>query len=346
MFLLFGPMLNFEELALPIAIATLLLVVEQRDGTGANREWAFAIGVLGALVSWEGILLGLAVAVWGELARRDQPLPRSRTRWLATGVLVGTASTVSWLVWANGSLGETWSTIRMRSSTTTAGVATQVDVQLSYVRINFSPWWLALAAIGCGALLLERHRRRPSHALLVIVPLLYLLALPNGAYFHPYWNYWLVLTVAVFAAVGAERLVASSRIRAAALAPLALVLLVAAPHVDQSPIRRDIASGVTAAELVRENSSADGAVWVWPKFLEPSWWATYYSGQPYVALNTNDLDRYAADDADHPVIVWRTEAVRVDGEATFEALKSVADVQRDDYLVVRAERLADVVIQR
>jgi hypothetical protein len=343
MFLLYGAMLNFEALALPIVLATLLVVVEPPGGR-TPRWWpAFLLGVAGALVSWEGILFAFAVAAWGEWRRRaGHPAP-GRTRSLAAGAALGTALSLAWMAWANGGLAETWRALRTRTDGTVSGVGDQISTQWHYLHFNFAWWSLALAAFGAAVLLLERDRRRPSHVLLVVVPLTYLVALAGGAFFHPYWNYWLVITIGLFVAVGADHIAGSSRLRGITLASLAVVLLVAAPQLVDDPARTHIEYGSDAADLVRAHSAGTDEVWVWPLIRQPDFWVTYYTGNPVVVLPDEDLDAFVARDPTHPVLVWELAVDQYEGSAMAAALRAVAIDARSEYLVVPADRLATVL---
>jgi hypothetical protein len=344
MFLLYGAMLNFEAIALPIAIATLLVVVEPRPGHACRPTAACALGLAGALVSWEGALLGVAVAAWGEWRRATAPTQSHRTsRWLAVGTALGTVFSVVWLVWANRGIDAMWSALRMRTDTTAATLGEQAEMQLTYLRLNFSPWWLTIAAIGVAAVILEPSLRRLSHLLIVAVPTMFMLALPGGAYFHAYWNYWIVLTVAVYVAAGIDRLSGASHARRVAFASVGLLLLAVAPHVDQSPVRRQFEQGALGADLIRDRTPPGEAVLVWPTLQEPDYWVTYYTDQPVEQMRTEGIAGLAERHPDREVLVWAVAVDHYQGPQLFDALRAVAEEQRGDYLAVRADRLAAVL---
>lgn len=203
MFLVYGAMLNMEALSLPCALA--LLLAWQTPGWSSARRTA-AVAGLGALVSFQGVLLGGLLSL---VAIRRRRLGRRALLPYEVGTLVGTAIgstfTAAWLWWANGGLGEMVDQARIRSSSGRFGVAAFADRQISNLFLTVPPWTVVLAVVGL-AMVLRRRSWSLSLAAGGAVVIAFAVGLSDGAWVHIYWNYLVIVPVALVVAPTLDRL--------------------------------------------------------------------------------------------------------------------------------------------
>jgi hypothetical protein len=197
MFLVYGAMLNMEALSLPCALA--LLLAWQPPCWPSARRTAVVAGI-GALVSFPGVLLGgvlSLVALWRRRRERRALLPHEAGT--LAGTAIGSALTVAWLWWANGGLGEMVDQARIRSSSGRFGVAAFADRQLSNLFLTVPPWTVVLAVVGLAIVLRRRSWSLPL-AVSGAVVVAFAVGLSDGAWVHVYWNYLVLVPVALVVA--------------------------------------------------------------------------------------------------------------------------------------------------
>jgi hypothetical protein len=343
MFLVFGAMPNFEALSLPLALGTLLVHLRVGDGESDRPALVFALGAAAALTSWEGVVLIGAVVGADAWRRRRDPDRPATARWLAAGALSGLAVTVLWLWWANRSWSELWTVLRARSGDDGAGLVEYADRQSLYFRMGFPVWALLLSAAGVVAWAVLRRGQRVEPLLLLGVPLVYALAFRQGSYIHAYWNFWLLLPVAVFAAMAVDALARERARRQAPLAVLAAALLLLGPSLGRSPQRQTFEAGADAGALVAEHLRDAGPVAVWPGVGEPAWWLDYYGRAPHDTLVASELRSAADERPGRLVLVGRAAVEHYFTAELFARLEPIAEHQQGDYLLIEAGSLAPAV---
>ncbi len=197
MFLVYGAMLNMEALSLPCALA--LLLAWQPPGWTSGRRTAVVAG-LGALVSFQGVLLGGVLSLVAlARRRRDRRTLLPHEAGTLAGTAVGSVLTASWLWWANGGLGEMVEQARIRSSSERFGAVAFADRQLSNLFLTVPPWTVVLAVVGLAIVLRRRSWSLPLAATGTVVAA-FAVGLPDGAWVHVYWNYLVLVPVALVVA--------------------------------------------------------------------------------------------------------------------------------------------------
>jgi hypothetical protein len=236
----YGSMLDtpMTSLAAGAAVALAWLRAWQRDPW---PRWAcFAIAAFACLSGWEAALLVVVASATlvVRALRASTPGPvrtdgrRTAVAFVAGGV-TGIALTLAWATWATGDLFALAQPFLQRTGSedgvTWLGA---FAVQVEHLSELFGVTLLGLA--GC-AMALRSPARRPLAALVLGTTMAYPAILYNGAFYHDYWNYWLVIPIAVGAAHLLEELHdglrargADARVATAALIVLPLILVVAA----------------------------------------------------------------------------------------------------------------------
>ncbi len=186
------------------------------------------------------------------------------------GFLVGLAVLVAWMVWGGGgSLRPLLDIFLFRTghAAESQGLAGLVTSQVQTVGVMFGGAVALLGMAGaCVAVADRRTRTLALTSLAVTIP--YTLAFPLGAVHHDYWNYWLLLPIALGIAVGAERLAARARHipgerLVTAGATVTAVVLVLAAMVRPPDAERQIRRGVAAGRLVATAHLPAGQATAW-----------------------------------------------------------------------------------
>ena len=204
MFLVYGTMLDTPVTSLPFGLALLLLWGRARDGRPVRPPVAFAFAALAVVAGWQSLAVAAVLAAWAVVRlvrRRDGRVVDAA---FAAGALTGVILLLAWLLWAfDGSLAHLWEQIVFRTGQGDQSVplidllgSQRRDVQ-AHVRPGIRPG----RSRAWGSRSLSRRTRSLAVvALSVTVP--YPLLFPAGAANHDYWNFWLVLPLAVGLAAG------------------------------------------------------------------------------------------------------------------------------------------------
>jgi len=203
MALVYGAMLDTPVTSLLLGAAVAHLVAR---ASGSDRQihpaLVTTVAVLASLSGWEAALLCLVTA--GLCALSGSSLRRMGL-WLALGALSGTAASLAWGSWVYDGPATLLDVLRFRTSGTEqvtfiGSLSEQLDNAVSL----FGPLLAGFAGAVWSCFRGSVQVRLVSRAL-VVTTLLYPMIFFNGAYFHSYWNYWMILPIALGLAVLAAR---------------------------------------------------------------------------------------------------------------------------------------------
>ncbi|HVE47579.1 MAG TPA: hypothetical protein VNA57_12635 [Acidimicrobiales bacterium] len=304
MFLVYGTMLDTPVTSLPFGLALLLLWGRARDGRPVRPPVAFTFAALAVLAGWQSLAVAAVLAMWAVVRlvrRRDGRVADAA---FAAGALAGVALLLAWLFWAfDGSLAHLWDQILFRTGQGDQSVpliellrSQRRDVQAMLGVVGV----LAFGGLGV-ALMGRRTRSLAVVALCVTVP--YPLLFPAGAANHDYWNFWLVLPLAVGLAAGGHWLVSTViRVRrpdavlavaGTLLAVVATVGVVVRPPAAAWTIREGIRGG-RVAEAARLAPGQRTAWYAGAVGAPATWWALA-AHRPAVKVPVDGLAALAAD---------------------------------------------------
>ncbi len=288
MFLLYGTMLDTIQIALPFALALLFV----REGRGVRTEaWCALLAAVCVLASWEGTLL-CVVLVGVDLVRRRRmaSMPVSGT---LLGAAIGLVLLGGWLLWVSGSFGPMLEQLAIRSgSRRSVGWWEYLEIQRTYLGSLVTPVAAVLGLVGIALATMDA-RTRELALVLSVTTIGYAVLLRDGSFHHDYWNFWIVLPIAVGAAVAVDRFLRACEARslhvpATAGCVAVAVLAVALGVGSQTFSRYQFDSGRAAGELARDaaRSHAGGPVALAGTFTAPARWDAYYAGRAPVLLTT------------------------------------------------------------
>lgn len=209
MLFVYGGMLDTPIVAFPLGLAVFLVWIRAWDGDSINPKLVGLLALIACPTAWEAVFaVGLAALSLGWRARRD------RRHWampLAFGVggALGARITMVWSIWATGSTTTLADQFVGRSSS--EGGATWVGM----VSHQWT-WLLQLLGVAFLGLVLcalspiwEHGVRRAAAVGSLVVVFGYAVLLLSGAHVHQYWNYWVILPVAIGAGDVPARLLQS-----------------------------------------------------------------------------------------------------------------------------------------
>ena len=189
MFLVYGSMLDTLQIALPFAVAFLVVRARADVERRPVRPWIsfFAVAVLLVMGSWEGAcsLCGIFVVIDTYRGWRDGR--RMRPSQTTAGFLVGLVLVAAWFWWVAGSFAPVFEQARMRSGSGAAAIgwSTFLDFQGIYLGALIGP--VVLVAGMAGLVLVLRGKSvRPTVLAIVAVVLAYPVLLRDGASNHDY----------------------------------------------------------------------------------------------------------------------------------------------------------------
>jgi hypothetical protein len=258
MFLLYGSMLDTLQISLPFAVAFLLV---RARGDVQRRPIApcipFALAIVLVLGSWEGALL-CGVYAAADLVRGWRERHRIGLSATSAGFLVGVITLAAWLWWVAGSFDPIFDQARMRSGSGSAAIgwSSFLEFQGIYLGALIGPVVLLAGIIGLGLVLRNRSARLTVFGI-VGVTLAYPVLLRDGASNHDYWNYWIVIPLALGAGCTVQCLwcwVArryDSEPLALGVALTVCGICLALALTAATPAREQFDAGVSAAHLLR-----------------------------------------------------------------------------------------------
>jgi hypothetical protein len=256
MFFVFGTMLDTFDTCLPFAIA--LLVAWQRMRQG--RPWPLpamaAVSFLAVLAGWQSTtLLGVVGAVTlVEVIRRRRRVHELAA--MALGGAAGLAIAAGWALWVDGSL----SVIGSQASDRTASATFAHSFSMQWSNLVATlPVALVIGLIGLVAAV-----RRPSTRAIAVAStaavFAFAAAFRGGASLHIYWNYGILVPLAIGAAAlveaALERAALVARREAAAIgavvvACLCLVVALARPSAPELVLEASTHHARLASTVVR-----------------------------------------------------------------------------------------------
>jgi hypothetical protein len=311
MFFVYGTMLDTLQTSLPFAVGFLIVWSDRDDDPGRAAWPVVVLAAVTVLASWEGALL-VAVATAVDLVvagrrRRQLGIPPE-----GRGLLTGAVLLVTWLLWAEGSLGPIVEQFQVRSGGTGSapGLGEFLSSQRVFFDRTYSPF-LALIGVAGLVLAIRSVRLRRLAITVTVVVVAYPLALHDAAFHHDYWNYWFLLAFAI----GATALVQAGLDLAARhgdghlAGPTAVGCVVLAVVLGLTGATRDTVSveqqvtGRQAGAIARAGGSH--LAFLVGNELPPADWFTYYTGNSYRRLDTPRSIQLAAQRAPDADVLLR-----------------------------------------
>ena len=176
----------------------------------------------------------------------------------SAGFLVGVLTLAAWLWWVAGSFDPIFDQARMRSGSGSAAIgwSSFLEFQGIYLGALIGPVVLLAGIIGLGLVLRNRSARLTVFGI-VGVTLAYPVLLRDGASNHDYWNYWIVIPLALGAGFTvqclwcwvARRYDSEPLALGVALTVCGICFALALTAV--TPAREQFDAGVSAAHLLR-----------------------------------------------------------------------------------------------
>jgi hypothetical protein len=276
MFLLFGWMADTPMWSLPFAlVATWAWVRAGREPV--SRRARLVAGIAAAacgLAGWQAVVWCglLAVAGW-----RGRP---SVARRIALGVVLGVVATVAWVAVSPAGiagLADSFST-RSGGAGQRLGVGDALSANWGYLRELWSPVVLVggLVALWCT----WRDRRVRRLAVVAVAGVVgYSGLFWEAAGFHPYWNLWATVAVAIAFAAAAEA-VSHARRGVIAATLVALACAVIAPLVPTDAQAALEQSGRLGAVVVDAHLAPRQPGWLLSSMPGSESWLSYASDRP------------------------------------------------------------------
>jgi hypothetical protein len=341
MFLVYGTMLDTPMTALPFALAVVLATQRTIDGRRV-RPWV--LGVLALAVALSG---WAAVAIAGTQAiRLALPSVRRRTGWrppvaIGLGLLAGIITSLAWSLWAYGSFAVMRAklTDKTNSDTFAQALVAQTQHLTDLLAVG-----IVLAVIGFVVAWVALPDRRWRGAFLSTLGAItaYAVALHGGAAMHDYWNYALIVPVAIAVAAGAEVLLrrapAAQQPRVQRLTIVAALLFALLSSTYVSDAEAELINGQATTRLLAAAEAAappDGPVlaYIGTRGLDSSW-IPYETRRPALPIDTTtELRALVAEHPGFPMIVpW----VRFDAGEQEQIRDAALDLD-GPYAVVPAE---------
>jgi len=348
MFLTYATMLDTPVLALPFALATLLVGTRIQRGQPVRTGLVALLGTGVGLTSWQGtFLVGIVVAVL-VVAAPDRRAVLAPCSALAGGAAAGVLLTLTWAWWGYGSLGDLWSALRDR----TASDVPWLEVQRSFVGDLYGPVLVLVVLAGAVvAVARRRHRLVLGCSLAAVAGWTRLMG--QAASIHDYWTYLGVAVVALAGATVAEAVEDAAAARQPAGGPrsrlvdagvvLVVGLIGVASFIRTSDAERAIAGGVDggrlAASLPTAAAPGDEVLTTSDAFMTSGGvWAEWIGHGTAPRVDASALAALIEDDPQHPVLI-----VLPRGRVPSDLLQDQAVARVGRYYLVPALLLEDLV---
>lgn len=295
MFLVYGGMLNMEAISLPLGLAVLWLWQRARQDSSPPLLAVGLLAILLPLSSWQGLILGAALGVAALYSFIRGSIDRRFLLVIMAGFIVGATLSAWWLWFANGgSYANLANQLQFRSSGGDFTFGDLIRRNLRWFKETFPAWTAPLAPVAALAAILDR-RTRWAALLTGSLVAVFALALGNGSFIHDYWNYWLLVPLAIGLASFLDNL---GRVLPGNWFPHIAVGLALVSFgfgmVERSPAEDLLSSGAVAGELVATATFPPGQAeaWYFGNVSRPLW-LEYYSHRPPHQLDVdmlNELD--------------------------------------------------------
>lgn len=315
MLLVYGSMLDTPVTSLPFGVAVLVAWERSRRGQHVPVLMAGALTFLAVLSGWQSFLVAATVGGWAVVRLVRRSGRRSLDAAFAGGALVGLGVLIGWLLWAYGwTLTPLLDQFRVRTGWTASVSLRQVLTATVGDTVTMYGVVGALAVPGLVVGLADRRIRGVvAVALAVTIP--YPLLFRSGAVNHDYWNFWLLLPVALGLAVASDRVVR----RGGARLERALVACTAGLAVFLTGVlwlRPDAALWVElegrragAAATGQELDLTQGTAWYAGAVGRPATWLALATGRPAVPVRVEELASLAASHPHDLVMVGRMRCI-------------------------------------
>lgn len=344
MFLVFGASPNMEAVSLPWVMLVLAAwAAPERPGSPAMA----ATGVCGCVWMFHGSLLlafGLGVISLVRLVRRR---PSAVDRPTAGWALGAALALGAWFVWANGGLGDLLGKGGERSSLGDVGFSAWAQRQLEYAADGFGPLLLVASTLGLVvALRAASGSRRLVIGFAASLPVAYLALTMNGAWHHEYWNYLVLVPVAIGAASVIDATLAKVSGLSRAVVGLAVVALVITGLSARIPAHYLFTDGAGAAVLLEAESLPveQETALTYPAIVNPQAWVQWITRRPTEnLLGPVPLAEWAAANPDDVVLVDRDGVEFLHGDEMWAGVVAQAgDRVRGDYALVEVADLDEI----
>ncbi|MGZ4716963.1 MAG: glycosyltransferase family 39 protein [Acidimicrobiales bacterium] len=355
MLFVYGGMLDTPVLGFPVGVLVFLVWLRAWDDEELSPGLVGLLSLVAALIAWQAVFaVGLAAVSLGWRARRRRSSAAVPTA-LAIGGAAGVVLNAAWAAWVTGSSTGLIDQFRLRSGSeggaTWSGMLSHQSQWLTHL--------LGLAIVGLVACVViavrgEGLRRAASIASLAVV-LGYAVLLHSGAFAHPYWNYWVILPVAIGTGIGADALADQIRSRgtsaqATTVVVVALALVVVgSSRLVTSSDRSMMDDGDVPARLLASTPlpASQSTMRYIGSIYEPEPWLTYLTRRPVSALaDESELVAVAAREPDAVVLTVNscvqgdTLCVAVAKLPSDLGLGTATDSSGTRYRVFTAEQLA------
>ena len=339
----YGGMLNHEAVVLPLTLAaTIAWWGAGRPRTGVT----VALVLVGSLISFHMVAFGACRLVVDVLGRRvtaldtgsDRRAPSAgELRQLALGIAGAVVVLVVWLTWAGGGLAEVLDQTGTRTSAS-MGLPSSVARQWLFLRLTVPVAAVALAVAG---LVIATRSRVPRLAAIATTWSAYVagyaLLLPGGSTVHVFWNFAVVVPIAL----GVAALVSAvpGRTARALVGTVLSVALVTAGLAGTSAPEQEFDDGLAGLTVLAAVPAGQTSLPVWPAIA--GWtgaeWAT---GVDVVLVGDDALTNLAASDPGAVVLVPRDGVSARHPELSWDEVVERATSSAGDYAVGTAADLA------
>lgn len=315
MFLVYGTMLDTPITSLPYSLG--VLIAAQRVVKGRPpRPWLLVLlGFLAVCSGWQSATFLACVGVWIVLAKHSGRDRFASATWLAAGGALGLAVTLAWIRWVYGSFGP----LTNRQAQRASGMDSfQALKQQGLYLVDLIPYAGAVGLVGLLLVLIGAQRVRPLVLAASGSVLSYAVYFRQGAAVHDFWNYAILIPLAVTIAVVAEMaypLIARLRtVRPQLLAIVVVGSVMALSLTHSSDPGATRAGAVTTSRLI--DSALDAAppggpvlALVPPMEDAKAQWVLYETRRPALDLRLNQRDIMVQPGSEQvPTLFWLASA--------------------------------------
>jgi hypothetical protein len=302
MFLVYGTMLDTPVTSLPFGAALLVVWERGRRGRHIRPWWAATLAVFAVLAGWQSLLLAALIACWAVVRMVRGSGDRRVNLAFAGGALAGGLLLLGWLVWA---FGGTLSPLVDRFLFRTGHSTQRVGLDGADAATLRAGWALCgalgMVALAGVAVALRDRRTRGAMVLALAVTVPYPLVFKAGVVNHDYWNYWLLLPLAMGLGVCADAVLGyrESRSRWSAgflvsMAALAAALTMSSWAVPRTAEARKLSGfGVKEATSAPQLGPGQTTSWYAGTVGSPASWLVLATGRPAVAVRGAAIDLLA-----------------------------------------------------
>lgn len=239
---------------------------------GATAFLAFVT----AMSSWPGMVFSGLAGIW---LLRKRGFDRS-TMIVGLSMLASVLVTVVWIS-ASAGFGALAGQLEARTTELSFGLREFLIRQMGFLWRFLPVWYLLLAVPALIAGIRSRHTRAVVWMTLSIA-MLFAVALPDNAYVHEYWNYWILVPVAVGCAALVDRFSSNRpRLTNVFVAAVALSGLVWIGGLSLGDVNQErFAESSEAGRLAKIHRPPPSQTTAWFGGLSAPRWLVYYWDLP------------------------------------------------------------------